>query len=131
MAGLNNKQLSTIRKVLEQRNQQLRTEVQEEVITRDTQHFEDLAGSVADEGDASVAGMVTDLSTARMDRQIHEIRNIEEAMERIADGSYGLCAVCDKEIKYERLLAYPTATRCIECQSQYEKTFATENRPTL
>ncbi|WP_095011871.1 TraR/DksA family transcriptional regulator [Tsuneonella mangrovi] len=44
----------------------------------------------------------------------NEITQIRAAMSRIANGSYGFCAVCGKPIDRKRLEARPIATRCIE-----------------
>ena len=57
--------------------------------------------------------------------------NGNEALERIADGSYGACSDCGLEIGFERLKVEPGALRCIECQRVYEKTFAHPDRPRL
>ena len=42
------------------------------------------------------------------------LEHVNDALERIADGTYGTCEVCDKEIEEERLEANPAATTCIE-----------------
>jgi DnaK suppressor protein len=44
-----------------------------------------------------------------------EIREIEAALRRIADGSYGTCAKCGAPIEPQRLEALPTAATCIAC----------------
>lgn len=44
-----------------------------------------------------------------------ELTEIEHALVRIADGSYGICARCGKRITVGRLDARPTATLCIDC----------------
>jgi DnaK suppressor protein len=46
---------------------------------------------------------------------IQEIRRIEAALKRIAEGTYGVCAQCGADIDPKRLVALPTATRCISC----------------
>jgi DnaK suppressor protein len=40
---------------------------------------------------------------------------ILEALRRIEDGSYGVCAGCERPIPYERLLVFPETVRCAEC----------------
>jgi len=45
---------------------------------------------------------------------------IDEALQRINDGSFGLCRVCGNTIGQARLEAVPTATQCIECKSKGE-----------
>ena len=47
--------------------------------------------------------------------EIHEIHQIQEALKRISEGTYGICAHCGEEIDPKRLQALPTATRCISC----------------
>jgi RNA polymerase-binding transcription factor DksA len=47
--------------------------------------------------------------------KLQEIRQIREALQRIAQGSYGVCAECGGAIDSRRLKALPTATKCITC----------------
>ena len=49
-----------------------------------------------------------------------EARQVEIAQQRLADGQYGKCVDCGKDIPAARLEAIPEATRCIEDQSRYE-----------
>ncbi|MFQ5649700.1 MAG: TraR/DksA family transcriptional regulator [bacterium] len=49
------------------------------------------------------------------------LSHIEQALERIDDGSYGICPDCSQPIPRERLLAVPTATRCVPCKEKAEK----------
>jgi len=51
------------------------------------------------------------------------IRRIEEALERIDEGSYGDCVVCEGKINVERLEAVPYARLCIECARESEKKY--------
>jgi DnaK suppressor protein len=46
-----------------------------------------------------------------------ELQDIEVALARIADGSYGACIDCGAEIGRARLKADPTLKRCLPCQS--------------
>ncbi len=47
--------------------------------------------------------------------------NIEAALERVEDGTYGVCEECGVKIPKKRLDAIPYATMCIRCASQLEK----------
>ena len=47
--------------------------------------------------------------------------DIDAAMIRITNDSYGTCCDCNEPIEVQRLQAYPTATRCHECQERYEQ----------
>jgi RNA polymerase-binding transcription factor DksA len=46
---------------------------------------------------------------------IQEIKQIREALKRIAEGTYGVCVECGADIDAKRLKAMPNATRCISC----------------
>lgn len=49
------------------------------------------------------------------------IREIEGALERVADGTYGMCRRCEEPIGPGRLRALPTAMLCIDCAKIVEK----------
>lgn len=55
------------------------------------------------------------------DRESKLINKIKDALERIEDGSYGLCETCGDEISFGRLTARPVATHCIVCKTAAEK----------
>ncbi len=50
-----------------------------------------------------------------------ELANIEQALEKMRDGSYGKCEGCGSGIPMARLQALPYATCCIQCQRELEK----------
>lgn len=50
------------------------------------------------------------------------LAGIEKALERLEQGTYGLCARCHNPIPDERLSIMPLTLHCIECQSQLERT---------
>lgn len=50
-----------------------------------------------------------------------ELVAVRAALERIAEGSYGLCVTCGNPIALARLQAQPAAARCIDCQAAAEK----------
>jgi DnaK suppressor protein len=54
------------------------------------------------------------------DRERKLIEKIKEALERIDNGTFGLCEICGKEIGEERLKARPVTTRCIDCKKKQE-----------
>jgi DnaK suppressor protein len=62
-----------------------------------------------------------DLKTALEERESAELVAIDEALKRVADGSYGLCVDCGVDIGTARLHASPTAMRCVACQEKREK----------
>jgi len=54
------------------------------------------------------------------DRERKLIIKIREALQRIEDGSFGVCEMCGDEIGVDRLRARPVTTLCIECKRKQE-----------
>ena len=131
MTNLTQQQLNQLKKKLDERYEMLLNEVQDELKRSGRPTFEEITGGTGDAGDESVADLLTDLGATIVDRQLQQMREIEAARQRIREGTYGTCSECGMEIPFERLLAYPTALRDIQCQTQFEKNYAQEGRPTL
>lgn len=55
------------------------------------------------------------------DRERKLINKIKEALERIDNGTFGICEVCEEEIGEARLKARPVTTLCIDCKMEEEK----------
>ena len=58
---------------------------------------------------------------AMQEHDVAELEAIEQALARIAHSAYGKCLDCDADIPITRLLAAPSALRCIDCQTAAEK----------
>jgi len=54
------------------------------------------------------------------DRERKLIEKIKEALERIDNGSFGICEVCGRNIGQQRLKARPVTTLCIGCKKKQE-----------
>ncbi|HWO41450.1 MAG TPA: RNA polymerase-binding protein DksA [Candidatus Eisenbacteria bacterium] len=54
------------------------------------------------------------------DRERKLIFKIQDALQRLDNGAYGICEECGEEIGIERLKARPVTTLCIECKSKQE-----------
>jgi len=55
------------------------------------------------------------------DRDRKLINKIKAALERIEDGTYGICEMCGEDISIPRLKARPVTTLCIQCKSKQEE----------
>jgi len=62
------------------------------------------------------------------DREREKIRNIEEALNRLDEGEYGICEDCEEEIPLGRLKAMPFARLCVKCKADLEKLQAQTKR---
>jgi RNA polymerase-binding transcription factor DksA len=61
-----------------------------------------------------------DVLSRRGEQNYRAIRAIQDALDRLADGTYGSCASCREPIAVERLLAAPEASMCAECAVEAE-----------
>jgi DnaK suppressor protein len=68
--------------------------------------------------DAAVEGVDEEIAIAQNEEQLLE--DVESALERIEDGTYGLCQDCGREIARERLNALPYAPLCIQCAKRHQ-----------
>ena len=62
-----------------------------------------------------------ELAIRNLDREANLLRQVREALRRIADRSYGVCLHCEEEIKAKRLDAVPWTRYCIRCQEAVDR----------
>ena len=72
----------------------------------------------ADPVDMTQEAAERDLAVQILDRESALARRLRSAMERVDDGSYGVCMECEDEIDPKRLKAMPWAEFCIHCQER-------------
>lgn len=54
-------------------------------------------------------------------RERHLLKKIDEALEKIENGTYGICDACGENINTKRLEARPVTNMCIECKTEQEE----------
>ena len=94
---------------------------------------EETPGSLEDETEEIVGNSdnhLGDTATATLDREIdysleenseQVLRAIDGALQRIEEGTFGICETCGQPISEERLEAIPYATQCIDCRRKGER----------
>ena len=81
--------------------------------------------------DDALADTAAEMDVAMAIRESQELQDIEAALARIAEGSYGICTDCGGDIGRARLKAYPTAERCLPCQEKNERLRGQVHTPRL
>lgn len=76
--------------------------------------------SARDVGDQALMDLERELGISLMEMRNRRRQSIDEALTRLHEGTYGICAECGVEISEKRLQAVPFAKLCVECQSRAE-----------
>ena len=71
--------------------------------------------------DAAVDTAQDELNSQLLEVESRELTHIEDALERLKEGTFGECEDCAKPIPLSRLQALPYATECIECKRKSER----------
>jgi DnaK suppressor protein len=82
---------------------------------------EHLTEQVADIADDAVQSYDRQLMLGLGEKEFGKMRLVEEAIEKIDEGQYGICLGCEELISEERLTVLPFASHCIDCLEIIEK----------
>jgi DnaK suppressor protein len=111
---------AVLHKMLMSRRQEIMDEIKGvlgQTLTEDKQRRLE---SAMDVGDQALADLERELGISLMEMRNRKRQLIDEALTRLNEGTYGICADCGIEISEKRLAAVPFARYCVECQAKSE-----------
>ncbi len=117
---LSKPQMTLLESKLREQQAELRAEVQEDRAKSENERDRRSAREVQDRGDEANTDQWREANAALIDHHVDEISGIQAALSRVESGTYGSCVDCGEPIGFQRLQAYPSANRCLECQSKAE-----------
>jgi len=110
-------ELNYFKEILESRKEQI-----EKNISDVSSELNEMNGlELSDEGDHASANNNSMVESAIVSQQYEELREIEVALAKIANGEYGICEMCEDDIGFQRLKVKPHAVYCIDCREIAEK----------
>lgn len=112
---LSKKKLESFKKQLEVRIQELLSQANETVSGMTSEK-----ANLPDPSDRATLESDRNFTLRIRDRERKLIGKIKEALERIENGTYGICEECGEEISEARLKARPVTTLCIDCKKKQE-----------
>jgi DnaK suppressor protein len=112
---LNEELKDYFRKLLKQRLEALASDEK-----KSPEGFSDMQEESPDPIDQASMESDRDFSFRIRERESRLIAKINDALERIEDGTYGICEKCGRPISMERLKARPVTTLCIRCKKKQE-----------
>lgn len=96
----------------------------DDTMVKSQETLEDMTESgevYADPADRATAESDRAFTLRLRDRERKLVRKIQQAVQRIDDGEYGICGECGDDISIARLKARPMTTLCIACKSKQEE----------
>jgi DnaK suppressor protein len=109
------------RKIILEKRQEVLKELDKELIERMYQGSELKLSLGSDLGDLSMLCSDSELSVSHVARYSNTLKQIDQALERVEGGSYGLCEECGEKIDKRRLEIIPFSSYCVDCQKRMEK----------
>jgi DnaK suppressor protein len=101
-------------------NENLQHLIEEAKVTVDGMH-EAVKDTFADPSDRATLETSRNTTLRMRDRERKLITKVQEALQRVDEGTFGICEECGEDIGFERLRARPVTTLCIECKEDQER----------
>jgi DnaK suppressor protein len=121
MAGLTPERLAEVKDRLLGRKKLLWLEVKEQLKSSIGDGYQEMLATARDEEDQATVSLMAETSLTLLGPKRLELEAIEEALQRLENGSYGLCEVCGQPIEPRRLEIMPETPLCRGCMTQREK----------
>ncbi|MBP7926669.1 MAG: RNA polymerase-binding protein DksA [Desulfobulbus sp.] len=113
---MDEQELSQFKKQLESMKVDINSDV-EKTLTEMTSQ----TGNIPDPNDRATMESDRSFELRIRGRERKLMEKVDEALARIEDGTYGICAGCGEEIAVKRLQARPVAKFCIDCKTKQEQ----------
>lgn len=122
---MNKKEMKKFRDILMAKKEKLSTELtrlEGETLKKSQRDLSgDLSGYSLHMADVATDNFDREFALSLFSNEQDIMYEIDEALERIANGTYGNCELCEKPIAEKRLMALPYARNCTPCQEKEEK----------
>jgi len=110
-----------LRTMLLEKREEIRARIVEEIGEKMTEDITSTLGPALDEGDLSTMDLGRDLDYRLLTMCTETLKNVDHAIERLEEGTYGTCEECGAEMNEKRLQALPFARYCVDCQREKER----------
>jgi DnaK suppressor protein len=132
MSTYSETELQSVREALEQQRRALMENIRAGLSESEQNQFSAILGrSAGDSSDEALATSLADLSAARLNLDVRQWRELDAAAIRLNNPDFGVCEDCGGTIPVARLLANPSAVRCVACQEVHEKTYSSQPHGSL
>ncbi len=109
------------REMIVKKREEVLKELNRELNERVNQSSELRSALGSDLGDLSTLSLDSDLSASLATRYSNMLKQFDEALEKVEEGTYGICEECGEKIDGRRLEIVPSTLYCAPCQERMEK----------
>jgi len=121
MAGLSPERLAEVKERLLERKRRLWQEVKAQLKRDIGDGYQEMLATARDEEDQATVSVLAETNLSLLGPKRQELEAIEEALNRLEEGGYGLCDNCGQPIEPRRLEIMPETPLCRNCMSLREK----------
>ncbi|MFZ5451245.1 MAG: TraR/DksA family transcriptional regulator [Thermodesulfobacteriota bacterium] len=121
MAGLTPEKQAEVKERLLSRKQRLWQEVKQQLKSSIGDGYQEMLATARDEEDQASVSLLAETQLALLGPKRQELEAIEEAIQRLENGTYGQCENCGLNIEPRRLEIMPETPLCRNCQQMREK----------
>ncbi len=111
---------SSLKEILLAKREALIQEIKQQLGQSVTEEQQRRLEAAMDSGDQALVDLEREMGISLQEMRNRERQLIDDALESLDEGTYGMCADCGEEISEKRLHALPFARLCVECQSKRE-----------
>lgn len=110
----------TLRKILLQKKEEVTRNLEEQMGHQFNDDLQKRIDDVLDTGDQAMLDMAEELDLSVLEMRNKNLKAIKDALQRLKEGTYGICEECGNEIPEKRLMVMPFTPFCVDCQQKQE-----------
>ncbi len=111
---------TSLKQILLDKREALIQEIKHQLGQSVTEEQQRRLEAAMDSGDQALVDLEREMGISLQEMRNRERQLIDDALDSLDEGTYGMCADCGEEISEKRLHALPFARLCVECQSKRE-----------
>jgi len=109
-----------LKKILVDKKRKMWNDLREEIFNKLGREYNKQFDNPQDLEEQSLVDMIEDVGLAIADIRREELTEMDEAIRKLEDGTYGICEDCSTEIDEARLKVVPLTPCCVTCQAKKE-----------
>ncbi|MBI3994634.1 MAG: TraR/DksA family transcriptional regulator [Nitrospirae bacterium] len=115
-----NKRQETLRDILLKARQEVTRNLEEQMGHQLNTDLQQRIDHVLDSGDQATLDIAEELDLSLLEMRNKNLKAINDALQRLKEGTYGICEECGSEIPEKRLRVMPFTPFCVACQEKQE-----------